>query len=38
VDPRRVEFLVQQTPRFAIQVMSVMAERLREMTEFSTKS
>ena len=29
VDEKRVQFLVQQTPYFAIQVMRLMAERLR---------
>jgi CRP-like cAMP-binding protein len=29
VDQRRFQFLVQQTPYFAIQVMGLMAERLR---------
>ncbi len=31
----RFEYLVQQTPNFATQVMSVMAERLRKTTEIS---
>ena len=31
VDQRRFTFLVQQTPYFAIQVMQVMAERLRRL-------
>lgn len=30
ITPQRFEFLVQQTPRFAINVMKVMAERLRK--------
>ena len=33
VDERRFLFLVQQTPYFAIQVMRVIAERLRRMNE-----
>jgi CRP-like cAMP-binding protein len=33
VDERRFLFLVQQTPYFAIQVMRVLAERLRRMNE-----
>ena len=35
VDKQRFEYLVQQTPNFATQVMSVMAERLRKTTEIS---
>jgi CRP-like cAMP-binding protein len=31
VDARRFNFLVQQTPLFALQVMRIMAERLRRM-------
>lgn len=31
IDERRFLFLVQQTPNFAIQVMKVIAERLRAM-------
>src|SRR5262249_48060087 len=31
VDERRFLFLVQQTPNFAIHVMAVLAERLRQM-------
>jgi len=31
VDQRRFTFLVQQTPYFAIQVMQIMAERLRRL-------
>lgn len=30
VDQRRFEFLVQQTPYFALEVMQLMAERLRK--------
>jgi len=37
VDQKRFEFLVQQTPNFAIQVMGVMADRLRKTTEISIK-
>ena len=33
VDEKRFLFLVQQTPYFAIQVMRVIAERLRRMNE-----
>ncbi len=33
VDEKRFKFLVQQTPYFAIDVMRVMAERLRSMDE-----
>lgn len=29
IDPRRFQFLIQQTPFFAIQVMEIMANRLR---------
>ena len=31
LDEKRFQFLVQQTPNFAIQVMRVMADRLRRM-------
>lgn len=31
VDHRRFTFLVQQTPKFAIQIMRVIADRLRRM-------
>ncbi|MFN2123684.1 MAG: Crp/Fnr family transcriptional regulator [Candidatus Promineifilaceae bacterium] len=31
VDNRRFQYLIQQTPYFAIQVMSVLADRLRRM-------
>jgi len=34
VDEKRFMFLVQQTPYFAIQVMRLMAERLRETNKF----
>lgn len=33
IDRRRFEFLVQQNPYFALQLMAVMAERLRRMNE-----
>ena len=33
IDQRRFQFLVQQTPYFAIQVMKVMADRLRSMSK-----
>ena len=33
VDERRFEFLVQQTPYFALEVMQLMAERLRRATK-----
>jgi CRP-like cAMP-binding protein len=32
VDAKRFQFMVQQTPFFALQVMSIMAERLRRWT------
>lgn len=35
VDEKRFLFLVQQTPYFAIQVMRVLADRLRKMNEFA---
>ena len=31
VDPRRFKFLVQQNPFFALEVMRIMAHRLRQM-------
>jgi CRP/FNR family cyclic AMP-dependent transcriptional regulator len=31
IDEKRFQFLVQQTPYFAIQVMKIMADRLRRM-------
>jgi len=34
VDQKRFEFLVSQTPFFAIQVMQIMAERLRHTNQF----
>jgi CRP-like cAMP-binding protein len=33
IDRKRFSFLVQQTPFFALQVMGIMAERLRRMDE-----
>lgn len=36
VDEKRFQFLVQQTPFFAIQVMRVMAERLRKANQMVT--
>ena len=36
VDERRFQFLVQQTPFFATQVMRVMAERLRKVNQMVT--
>jgi len=36
VDRRRFEFLVQQNPYFALQIMSIMAARLRKMDETLT--
>lgn len=33
IDEKRFQFLVQQTPYFATQVMRVMAERLRKLNE-----
>ena len=33
IDRKRFLFLVQQTPFFAIQLMGIMAERLRRMNE-----
>ena len=35
LDERRFQFLVQQTPHFAQQVMKVMAERLRTMSKLA---
>lgn len=34
VDAKRFQFLVQQTPFFAIQIMRLMAERLRATDKF----
>lgn len=36
VDEKRFQFLVQQTPFFATQVMRVMAERLRKVNQMVT--
>lgn len=36
VDEKRFQFLVQQTPFFATQVMRVMAERLRKLNQLVT--
>ncbi|MBL8429179.1 MAG: cyclic nucleotide-binding domain-containing protein [Dechloromonas sp.] len=36
VDEKRFQFLVQQTPFFATQVMRVMAERLRKVNQLVT--
>lgn len=36
VDEKRFQFLVQQTPFFATQVMRVMAERLRNLNQMVT--
>ena len=36
VDEKRFQFLVQQTPFFATQVMRVMAERLRALNQLIT--
>jgi len=33
IDRKRFEFLVQQNPYFALQLMTIMAERLRKMDE-----
>ena len=33
IDERRFNFLIQQTPHFALQVMRVLADRLRRMDE-----
>lgn len=33
IDKRRFQFLVQQNPFFALQLMGIMAERLRRMDE-----
>jgi CRP-like cAMP-binding protein len=35
IDERRFTFLIQQTPFFAIQVMEIMADRLRRQTRSS---
>ncbi len=36
IDEKRFQFLVQQTPYFATQVMRVMAERLRKLNQMVT--
>jgi len=36
IDEKRFQFLVQQTPFFATQVMRVMAERLRKLNQLVT--
>ena len=33
IDERRFSFLIQQTPQFALQVMKIMAERLRKIDQ-----
>lgn len=33
IDEKRFKFLVQQTPNFALQLMRIIAERLRRMDE-----
>ena len=38
IDKRRFLFLVQETPMFAIQVMKIMANRLRRLDLFVAKS
>ena len=39
LDSRRFQFLVQQTPNFAVQVMRIMADRLRRMdTRLETRA
>jgi CRP-like cAMP-binding protein len=38
INQRRFEFLVSQTPYFAIQVMSIMAERLRHTNQMINKT
>jgi CRP/FNR family cyclic AMP-dependent transcriptional regulator len=37
IDETRFEFMVQQTPHFAVHVMEVMAERLRYMDAMASK-
>ncbi|MCW8132454.1 MAG: cyclic nucleotide-binding domain-containing protein [Planctomycetota bacterium] len=36
IDERRFQFLIQQTPFFAIEVMRIMAHRLRHMNAMAT--
>jgi CRP/FNR family transcriptional regulator, cyclic AMP receptor protein len=38
VDQKRFEFLIRETPNFALQVMSIMATRLRNTNERLIKS
>ena len=38
IDQKRFEYIIQQTPNFASQVMGVMADRLRKVTELSLKA
>lgn len=38
IDKRRFLFLIQQTPNFALDVMKVIAERLRAMNHYSMES
>jgi hypothetical protein len=35
IDEKRFQFLVQETPFFAIQVMRIMARRLRHMNDLT---
>ncbi|MBI3831482.1 MAG: cyclic nucleotide-binding domain-containing protein [Planctomycetes bacterium] len=37
IDVRRFEFLIQQTPYFAVEVMRIMAHRLRHMNKLAAK-
>jgi len=37
IDERRFQFLVEQTPRFALQVMRVLVGRLRRMDEYVSR-
>jgi CRP/FNR family transcriptional regulator, cyclic AMP receptor protein len=34
IDPKRFQFLIQQTPYFAVEVMRVLVERLRRADQF----
>lgn len=36
INPKRFQFLVEQTPNFAIEVMTIMAERLDRMNQKAT--
>lgn len=38
IDKRRFLFLIQQTPNFALDVMKVIAERLRAMNHYALES